>query len=147
LEERDNKIAELSVSQAGKGRRKGGDADGSYYEQENRTLREKIDADAEIIEKLREELATSKAKVQSLSDEKAEQEKRIRAQTKRIEDLERDNNQLTKKSQSVEERHKEVNKQKSENIRVAQQMAQENEVLREEVSTIEYQYKYSFDSF
>ncbi|RYH30359.1 hypothetical protein EON65_05380 [archaeon] len=123
-----------------KGRGKRGAAaaggDTAYYEQENRSLREKIEEDAAVIAKLREDLAASNIRVSGFAEEKAELDKRIRAQTKRIEELERDNNNLMRKSQTVEEKSKEVSKQKSDNVKAAQQMAQENEVLREEVCAI-----------
>lgn len=82
---------------------------------------------------MRDDLAASNIKVGGFAEEKAELDKRIRTQTKRIEDLERDNNNLMRKSQTVEEKSKEVSKQKSDNVKAAQQMAQENEVLRDEV--------------
>ncbi len=140
VEERDEEISDLNKAQVGKGRSKrgGGGGDTAYYEQENRSLQEKIEIDAATIVKLRDDLASANTKWQGFAEEKAELDKRIRAQSKRIEDLERDNNNLTKKSQNVEEKSKEITKQKSDNIKVAQQMAQENGVLREEVSRLEH---------
>jgi DNA repair exonuclease SbcCD ATPase subunit len=102
-------------------------------EAEIRELREKSENEQEMIKKLREDLATANIRNQSLSEEKNEVERRLRAQTKRTEDLEKENNNVLRKSQAAETQSREINKLKSANIKISQQLTEENEQLKEEV--------------
>ena len=86
------------------------------------------------INKLREDLASSNIKIQTIQEEKAELDRKFRAQSKRLEDLEKENNNILRKSQAAENQSREINKLKSANIKISQQLTQENDQLKDEVT-------------
>jgi serine/threonine protein kinase len=90
--------------------------------------------------------ATANIRNQSLSEEKNELELRLRAQTKRTEDLEKENNNFLRKSQAAEPQSREINKLKSANIKISQQLTEENEQLKEEVLFLPWIYQSLFIS-
>lgn len=137
LDERDEKIAELTTA-ARRGRRGAGNSDGgndfAYQEQQIKELTTKTEEDAATINKLREDLASANIKIQRLNEDKTNLEKTVKSNNQRIEQLQKEMSDLLRKSEVVESKHRETNKQKSDNVRMAQQMAKENELVRLQVS-------------
>lgn len=142
LAEKDEEISALTreVADLKKKTKKSGSAggDSTYYEQQNRELRQEKEEITAELAKLRGDLGAASVKVDGLMKEKAELDNRIRTQSKRIDELQRDNDNLTRKSQAVEEKNKEVTKQKSENNKAAQSWAQDNSRLSDEVGSISF---------
>lgn len=102
-------------------------------EEEISSLQDKVKADQIMISGLRKDLADSNVKATQLGEEKADAEKKIRMQAKQIDDLDKEMKEIRKKAQSAETQTKDFNKQKSVNVKLAQQLTEENEAMREEV--------------
>lgn len=135
MKEKDDEIAELNKGAVGRGRRRGNDnAAMLALEEEVASLQDKIKTDQTAMSTLRKDLADANTKISQLTEEKTNTERSLRAQTKQVEELERELKEARKKAQSAESQTKDFNKQKSVNVKLAQQMSEENEALREEVS-------------
>lgn len=139
LDDKDEEIAELTKGQIGRGRRRGpggggaGAEDAAFLEAELREVREKSENDQRTITKLREDVATANIKIQTLTEEKAESDRKLKGLEKRIEDMNKENRELVRKSQMIENQGKEIHKQKTMNVKMTQQLSDENEALKDEV--------------
>jgi hypothetical protein len=133
LEEKDVEIAELSKQQIGRGRgrRSGNEADLASLQLELRELQDKYTIDQK---RYNEDLAASAAKINITNEEKLDLERKSLTLAKKVEELEIVNRELSKKTQHIELQSKEFNKQKTVNIKMSQQLTDENETLKEEVS-------------
>jgi hypothetical protein len=136
IETKDQEIAELSKELTGRGRKRGpggGGVDVSALEDEIRTLKEKVDEDQTTITKLKDEISTTNVKLKNITEEKNELDRKNRSQLRRIEELEKESRDNLRKSQAAENSSREMNKLKSQNIKISQQLTDENEALKEEV--------------
>jgi hypothetical protein len=112
-----------------------GDIDINELMEENTDLRERLNSGAMQIKKLQESLVESSATNKILETEKNDQDIKLKDYIKKIDRLEKEILETTKKSRAAESEHIEGEKKKIEKIKETKELLNENDYLREEVTT------------
>lgn len=148
--ELENQIAELTQNQTGKRKSKGAGRfsetdELNALETENEDLQRKFEAAQVIISDLREQAASDSIKITSLTEEKQSLDKLLKSQNKRVEELEKDITEERNKSRTNELQSRKFNELKTANVKEANKLLADNQMLMEENESLKQDLKQAED--
>lgn len=148
--ELESQIAELTQNQTGKRKSKGAGRfsetdELNALETENEDLQRKFEAAQVIISDLREQAASDSIKITSLTEEKQSLDKLLKSQNKRVEELEKDITEERNKSRTNELQSRKFNELKTANVKEANKLLADNQMLMEENESLKQDLKQAED--